>query len=249
MRKSTIGMTICLGVIVSTISIAPTQAAVAPDAFVTASRPLPGCQNSSPNVGAVTKLTMSMSDESVELSWGPPQTRRGWSVTGYNVYKENRASGVLELFRYTDDASTSIDLAEFESDESGPVAIQVAAIGSNPKVSGGDEEGCRTGQVINGRAKVESGQTVTKSSWQRLECRTLGNQMMFVVAGWFKANAQVVAPGAFSLAIVLSPARVQAGPVLGWTFQQFKDAVGVWSSEALEPGYEFAVTSMKCFRG
>lgn len=250
MRKPCVLMTTGLVLLSSITWVASYPASAKPDASASASKPLPGCQDSGPNVGAVTALTIRMSGEVVDLSWRAPQTRQGWSVTGYNVYKENKASGVMEYFKYSPDPYIALNLSDLQSQASGPVPVQVAAVATRAKASGGseDEEGCRTGKVISGRAKVESSQTVTKSSWARLECQTLGNQMVFVVAGWFKANAGIVSPGAFSLAIVLSPARVQAGPVLGWTFQQFKDAVSGWTGDALDPAYEFGVTSLRCFR-
>lgn len=213
--------------------------------------PLPGCSSSEPNVGAVTRLSIRLDGDTLSLSWGAPKTRRGWTVDGYNVYRANPQTGVMALLMSVTSGTTAVlDFAQISPLAEGPVPLQVAAYASHNEEP--DEEGCRTGRVMSGQVKVEEGQLVTRRSWGSALCEPMNhlNQIVFVVAGHLKANSKVVAPGAISLAIALSPARKAPGAdeVLGWTFAQFVDAVKGWTREAVDPGYEFVVRSIRCFR-
>lgn len=237
--------------VAATVVLSSGQALAHPEFRAGSTKPLPGCSSPEPNVGAVTRLSIRLDGDTLSLSWGAPKTRRGWTVDGYNLYRANPQTGVMELLMsVTSGTTATVDFAQISPSAGGPVPIQVAAYASHKDKP--DEEGCRTGRVMSGQAKVEEGQLVTQRSWGSALCEPMNkfNQIVFVVAGHLKANSQVVAPGAISLAIALSPARKAPGAdeVLGWTFMQFVDAVKGWTREAVDPGYEFVVGSIRCFR-
>lgn len=238
---------ICLSVSLGT---GAAQAAPSPPlAGPSSSHPLPGCVSSGPNVGAVTSLKLAISQDSAVLTWSRPQTRSGWVISGYNIYRLNRASGIMELYAYTAQQTTSFPAQSFRSDDGGSIPVQVAAVASRKTSSGSaSEEGCRSARVMGGPIQGTNAQLVSLTTWEDIQCRNLGNQMIFSVAGFYKANNQVVKPLAFGLVIALLPKTPTTYPRLIMKFAQFANAVRQWSGEALTPGAEFTVTAIRCFK-
>jgi hypothetical protein len=235
---------------VGPLGASPVNAAPEPEQNVeTANRltPLPGCASAGSNIGAVTSLTATRTSAGLRLTWAAPRTRAPWVISGYNVYKLNPASGVMEIIWVTSTRDVTLPAATFQTTREGSVPLQVAAYGFNPRVQSSATEGCRSARVFSGRINIPNAQRVPITSGKQLSCATLGNHVVIAVSGVLKANAQVIKPAAFGLALNLSPARF-ARPLSRLALRELREAISVYASETVGPGYQLTTRTIECFR-
>jgi len=243
---SVLGSTAFLG----TAQAFSSDRAVESTSQATAETKLPGCNSARSNIGGVTSLTVKIEGSTALLSWKAPETREGWSVDGYMVYRLNPYSGVMELNGYTGSTNFALELPDFAAEFTGGLPIQIAASGMNSDRTEG-EEGCRSGRVMSGKPKLANSRVIKKKNYDRVGCdlNTTRTHFLVMVTGFYKGNAKVVAPASFGLAMMLyAPAREFARPASIWTFNEFRKAIKEWTSEVIDPGQKFKVSAIRCIK-